>query len=182
MGTYAYTFRKASRNIIDNGEKSKVQHLAFSYKPYYSWEPPAFYNRFVAVAESHAERSFKDYDGGYIVMRDVKDDTGKVSDLHNANVYKNLQTPIWYDHSEIPAEYVGYLVKEGRSYKLIHTVDLYEDDRAKVVSEVYSNGSLRYHFTNKITGKTNIQYMNEEEVKYATSNGEVARTVFSMVI
>ena len=118
MGTYVYTFRKATRNILVDGVTATVQHLAYAYKPNYSFSTGARYERFVATMESHAQRSFEDYDGGYIIIADVKEN-GKRPDINGYVVYKGLKRSLWYDSNDHGMEEVGYLKKVGRSYHLI---------------------------------------------------------------
>ena len=197
MGSYNYTFKKASRNITDEGVKTIVQHLSYAYKLSNAWFPEARYVTYCALRDSQAERSFEDYDGGYIVIADVKDEDGKISNLEGQKVYKNLQKSYWIDCNELEMEYVGYLVKKGRSYELVHAVEQYEDDRAKVVAELhvksdYDPQYVRYHFTNKETGETSLKYMEPKQSEYALMMTKVyspnkdkknlAEIVFGMVI
>ena len=122
MGTYVYTFRKASRNIIVDGQKDLVQHLAYAYKhmsPLGRGRPT--YLRYITSMKSHAERSFGDYDGGYIVIYDVKVD-GKRTDLDGVEVYRGLTRFTWIDSNDHGMELVGKLKRIGRSYHLIKNV------------------------------------------------------------
>ncbi len=193
MGTYKYTFKKASRNITDEGVKTKVQHLSYAYKPNCSWSAwgDNGYQNYCNLRDSQAERSYESYDGGYIVIHDVKDDDGKLSNLNTLKVYKNLKKSYWYDSDNIEdiAEYVGYLVKKGRSYELVHAVTEYEDDRAKVVAELHVKDRfdnpkyIRYHLTNKETGKTTSDYIEPKVAQKALEgSGNLAHKVYKLVI
>ncbi len=192
MGIYNYNFKKASRNITDEGVKTKVQHLSYAYKANCAWSAwgESGYHNYCNLRDSQAERSFASYDGGYIVVHDVKDDNGKLSNLDTLKVYKNLQKSYWLDCDNIEeiAEYVGYLVKKGRSYELVHAVTTHENDRTKVVAElhvkdVYDNPKyIRYHLTNKETDKTTSHYLEpkvSEKVLEGSSN--LAHEVYNLV-
>ena len=189
MGSYNYTFKKASRNITDEGVKTIVQHLSYAYKLSNAWFPEARYVTYCALRDSQAERSFEDYDGGYIVIADVKDEDGKISNLEGQKVYKNLQKSYWIDNDDHGMEYVGYLVKKGRSYELVHAVTNYEDASTKIVAELhlkdaYDNPKyIRYHFTNKQTGETISHKINKKSsFESVTKHSNIAKEIFGMVI
>ena len=195
MGTYVYTLKKASRNIIDNGQRVPVQHFSYAYKESYSFWPNAQYERVTSLMHSHAENAFDEYNGGYIVLEDVKDESGKRSDLDGVEVYKNLTKSDWIDCQDMPAEYVGYLVKKGRSYELVKCVSEYEDDRAHVKVEYHRGVSLStqnveereyyiYYFTNKQTGETTRDGVGKDRdaVNYVKKSNNPAKCIFGMVI
>lgn len=192
MGIYNYTFKKASRNITDEGVKTIVQHLSYAYKSSCAWSAWGNnnYQNYCNLRDSQAERSFVSYDGGYIVVHDVKDDNGKLSNLDKLKVYKNLKKSYWLDCDNIEeiAEYVGYLVKKGRSYELVHAVTNYEDASNKVVAELHVKDAdnskyVRYHFTDKQTGKTISHYIHKKvSLESVTKHNNIAKAIFGMVV
>jgi len=185
MGIYVYTLKKASRNIVDNGKTVKANNFSYAYRL------SSKYDRMISSINSHAERAFESYSGGYIITADVRDEHGKCPSLNHRPVYKNLRSDSWTDTGEFPAEYVGYLVKKGRQYVLNHGVSEYEDDRAHVKAEHrieydYDHREFFvYYFTNKQTGVVTKEYIGKDlkEVEYVKKSAtNHAHAIFDIVI
>lgn len=194
MGTYYYTLRKATRNVKDNGQTVPVRHLTYAYKPSYSYHPSAGYDRMVGRVDYQAQNAMDSYDNGYVMIGDVKDDNGKSPDLSGRRVYKNLRQSYWYDNDDVPADYVGFILKKGRSYVLVHGAYDYEDDRASVKAEYHigyridqidrSRDYITYTFTNKNTGEVTNGSVGRDpkEMSYVKSYDNIAEGIFSTII
>jgi hypothetical protein len=134
MGSYIYTLRKASRNIITKKGKSKVYHFSYAFKPSSMWGN----NRAEASLIRRGKKAFEDYDkNDFIVIKDVKDDNGRAVDLDYEPVYNNLSSGTLYDndmHSKMTA--VGYLLKKGKQYELIESQSTFENDKIKIIATV----------------------------------------------
>jgi hypothetical protein len=134
MGAYVYTLRKASRNIISKNGKSKVQHFAYAFKPSSMWGNSRVESSMIARANK-AYESYKRSD--LVVIKDVKDDNGKASDLDYQPVFNNLPKGALYDndmHSKMNA--VGYLRKQGKQYELVESQSIFENDEIKLKATV----------------------------------------------
>lgn len=115
MGTYVYTLRKKQRSItLPGGEKVKANYYSYAYKP--NWALACNYN--TKQSENAygraAEAAYDAYDGGLVIVADPDD-----KDLNGRHVYRNVQSPVWYDSYDFPGEAVGFIKQEGRKLTVV---------------------------------------------------------------
>jgi len=125
MGTYVYSLRAPKRKIkLSNNTESTVQHFAYAYKEFMGWEASRGYKMMEGRVIAQAEKAYAnyDYENGYIVLCDHKDDDGKLTNLDGKKVYKNLEASILFDTTmDKYMKEVGVLKREGKKYVLLLT-------------------------------------------------------------